>query len=510
MKLLTSQQIKDWDAYTMMHEPISSLDLMERAALRCAEEIERILKTRQMLSSVMVCCGPGNNGGDGMAIARLLVQQGIKVAICMLTAGAKTTADFKTNRQRIPEGVTVKEILSKEDIPVITKNLLVVDALFGSGLNRPPEGLMVMLIDLINESEAYVVAIDIPSGLPAEVNDIEEILNHSIVKADCTLTFEVPKKSFMHAECHECTGDVNILDIGLHPQFLPSVPAHHFYITEPMVKKIVKTRSKFSHKGTFGHVLIAAGGYGKLGAAILTSKAALRTGCGLLSVFIPKVGYTVMQTALPEAMVFTDDEVFELRNFPQTSLYSAVGVGPGIGTGEYTQTGLIQFLNQLHQPVVIDADALNIIAAILQQADGTFPGQCIITPHPKEFDRLAGHSNNSFERLHKQRVFAQRYNVVVVLKGAHTSIAMPDGKTYFNSSGNAALATAGSGDVLTGIITSLLAQHYTAEEAAIMGVFVHGACADKWVSNGNQTMIASDIIDMIPQVLHKLSVDSSG
>lgn len=511
MKLLTAQQIKDWDAYTIMHEPVYSVDLMERAASKCVLEIELLIRSHHTISSVVVCCGNGNNGGDGLAIARLLFQQGIEVTVLLLTKGVKTTADFEQNKKRLPKGIAVIDLVSERDIPQFKKEHLVIDGILGSGLNRAPEGLTAMLIDLVNESEAYVVAIDIPSGLPGEVEDVEEISNRSIIEADCTLTFQVPKKSFMHVECFNYTGDVKVLDIGLHDGFLPTVNAHDLYITGSFIKTVVKPRSKFSHKGTFGHALIAAGSYGKIGAAILSSKAALRTGCGLITAFIPKVGYTIMQTALPEAMVITDDEVFELRNFPETITYGAIGVGPGIGTTEHTQTGLLKFLKQLHQPVVLDADALNIIASVVQKEEiFTFPKQCVITPHPKEFDRLAGHSTNSFERLHKQRIFAQRYNIVVVLKGAHTSIATPDGKTYFNSSGNPTLATAGSGDVLTGIITSLLAQQYSPEHAALMGVYLHGVCADKWVSKGNETMIATDIIEMIPRALQTLAMQDPG
>lgn len=505
MKLLTAHQIKDWDAYTIMHEPVSSLNLMERAAANCAGVIAEILHLNQTLTSVVVCCGPGNNGGDGLVIARLLFQKGIPVTVLLLDQGIKTTADFDANRKRLPVDMNIVKVVSQPDIPVFTQEQLLVDAIFGSGLNRAPEGITAALIDTMNESDAYVVAIDIPSGLPAEVNDVEEISNRSIVEADCTLTFQLPKKSFMHAECSEYTGIVKVLDIGLHSVFPAGIQSHDFYITAPMAQSILKPRSIFGHKGTFGHALIAAGSYGKLGAAMLSAKAALRTGCGLLSAYIPKVGYTVMQTGLPEAMVITDDEVFELRNFPETTMYAAVGVGPGIGTTEYTKTGLLKFLKLLHQPVVVDADALNIIGTVLQEhQDFIFPKHCILTPHPKEFDRMAGHSNTSFERLHKQRIFAQRYNVVVVLKGAHTSITTPDGRTYFNSSGNPALATAGSGDVLTGMITSLLAQQYTTEEASVLGVYLHGLCADTWVSQGNQTMIAGDIVEMIPRALYDL------
>lgn len=505
MKLLTAQQIKDWDAYTILLESISSVELMERAATKCVVEIATILRRQTFINQVVICCGPGNNGGDGMAIARLLFKQEWSVTVLLFTQGAATTSDFDINCKRLPEGIAVIEITSEDDIPLFSHQQLVVDALFGSGLNRAPDGLYATVIELINESEAYVVAIDIPSGLPAEVNDVEEIQNRLIIKANNTFTFQVPKKSFMHAECAAYTGSVTVLDIGLHPDFLPTQPAQDFYISNEMVTSFFRPRSTFSHKGTFGHVLMVAGSYGKMGAAILSSKAALRMGCGLLTAYVPKVGYTIMQTALPEAMVLTDDEVFELRNFPQTQVFSAVGVGPGIGMNEYTANGLLSFLKQLNQPVVLDADALNCIALeINKNPTFSFPRKCILTPHPKEFDRLAGHCNTSFERLQKQRVFAQRHQLVVVLKGTHTSIVMPDGKTYFNSSGNPALATAGSGDVLTGIITSLLAQQYSCEEAAIIGVYLHGLCADVWKKQGNETMIASDIVEMLPSALFEL------
>ncbi len=505
MTLLTAQQIKDWDAYTIAHEPISSLDLMERAAFKCVQEIALLIQRKPFLTSVVICCGPGNNGGDGLAIARLLANKGIHITVLLFLKDAKTTLDFEANRIQLPKEVNVTTVNSEQDIPEFTKQHLVIDALFGSGLNRAPEGLVAKGIDVMNKSAAYIVAIDIPSGLPAEVMSAAAIANRSIVKANMTLTFQLPKKSFMFAECYAYTGDVTVLEIGLHPAFLATVAARELYITKEMVQTMYTPRSVFSHKGTFGHALIAAGSYGKMGAAVLASKAALRTGCGLLTAFVPKAGYTIMQTALPEAMVVTDDEPNELKNFPDTTPYAAIGVGPGIGISEQTKLALLQCIGQVQQPVVIDADALNIIASVLHTPSSfRFPRNCIITPHPKEFDRLAGLSADSFERLQKQQQFAQQHHIIVVLKGAHTSIATPDGKTYFNSSGNPALATAGSGDVLTGIITSLLAQQYSLEEASVLGVYLHGICADNWIEQGKQTMIASDIVEMIPQAAHRI------
>lgn len=511
MKLLTAKQIKHWDAYTIMHEPVSSLDLMERSASLCTEKIESLLKRKSnRFQSVLIFCGPGNNGGDGMVIARRLALAGKVVKVFLVKTGSAHTADFEANLQRLSKetSVSVSVIEQEEQIPSIEENTLVVDAIFGSGLNRQVEGIAASVIDRINESEAYVVAIDIPSGLPAEVFEIEAISKGHIIEADQTLTFQVPKQSFLHAECFPFTGDMEVLGIGLLPDFLNDEASLNYYVTDEMIRPLYKPRGKFSHKGILGHSLIVAGSYGKLGAAILSSKAALRAGCGLLTSFVPKVGFTVLQTAFPEAMVQTDDELFEIRNFPDVASFHAVGVGPGIGTSEYTEKALAKWLPTIRQPIVLDADALNICAKLLQEdKQFRFPSQAIITPHPKEFDRLAGHSNNSFERQQKQLAFAKKHQIVVVLKGAHTAIALPDGTMYFNSSGNPALATAGSGDVLMGIITSLLAQQYSLSQAAVIGVYLHGLCADLWVKQGRQTMIAGDIIDMIPLALAAIGRD---
>jgi hydroxyethylthiazole kinase-like uncharacterized protein yjeF len=505
MKLLTARQIKHWDSYTIMHEPISSPDLMERAASLYTERIDTLVKEKQF-QSVYVFCGAGNNGGDGLVIARRLALAGKNAKAFLIKTGSANTADFDVNLQRMPKEVEVTVVEHEQQVPSFEQNILIVDAIFGTGLNRAVEGIAAIVIDRINESEAYTIAIDIPSGLPAEVYDIVNISNRSIIEADLTLTFQIPKQSFLHAECFPFTGNVEVIDIGLLPGFLNDEASNRYYVTAGLIKPIYKQRGKFSHKGTFGHALIVAGSYGKLGAAVLSSKAALRAGCGLLTSFIPKVGFTVLQTALPEAMVQTDDEVFEIRNFPDTTSFHAIGVGPGLGTNSYTEKAFARWLLSVHQPVVIDADALNICAKLLEEdKQFRFPPQAILTPHPKEFDRLAGHSNNSFEREQKQASFAKKHNVIVVLKGAHTCIALPDGTLYFNSSGNPALATAGSGDVLTGIITSLLAQQYTLAQAAVMGVYLHGSCADLWVTKGNQTMIAGDVIEMLPQALYRLN-----
>lgn len=495
MKLLTAAQIRDWDAYSIAHERISSCDLMERAASACIEPILKILSNHPYLKHIIILCGPGNNGGDGVVIARLLHLMRFDVRVIYVSK--EVSKEQREQQQKLPSGIEAIVLGADSQLPTFAQQDCVVDALFGSGLNKPLTGLAAKLVDHVNQSQAYVISIDIPSGLPAEVSDVEQLHQGSIIEADDTLTFQVPKLSFFHAEVAPYIGELHVLNIGLHSDFIPTVDSPVFYVTRDLIQQIIKPRLKFAHKGVFGHALMVAGSYGKLGAAVLSSRAALRSGCGLLTAYVPKVGFTVLQSTLPEAMVQTDEELYEIRSFPQTDVYAAVGVGPGLGTHALTAKSLLPWLSQVKQSVVIDADALNSVAL---SKGFRFPQQSVITPHPKEFDRLAGLSHSSFERLLKQKNYAQTHQVVVVLKGAYTTIALPDGRLYVNSTGNPALATAGSGDVLTGIITGLLAQQYEPAEAAILGVYLHGLCADEWVKTGKQTMLAGDIVEMIPQV----------
>jgi ADP-dependent NAD(P)H-hydrate dehydratase / NAD(P)H-hydrate epimerase len=502
MRLLTAKQIRDWDTYTIQQSGITSLELMERAASGCIANLRAVI-LHQSIHEIVVFCGGGNNGGDGLVIARKLHELGMTVKVYVVV-GNKSTPEFDHNLSLLPVTISLVTILHKNDLPLLTKYTLVVDALLGTGLNRTPEGIMASVIEHLNTQDRFVVSIDIPSGLPADLEDITSLANNAIIEADLTLTFQFPKISFTHAECAKYTGLVYTIDIGLLPEYLEAIKTGPELITAETVQSFYKPRMQFGHKGVFGHVLMVAGSYGKLGASILASKAVLRAGCGLVTAYVPKVGYAVLQTAVPEVMVTTDDAEGEIRIFPKTAGFAAVGVGPGLGTSDWTIQGFRKWIGQINQPVVIDADGLNMCAQLQADPSFQFPPNCIITPHPKEFDRLAGVSHNSFERAAKQKVFAQKHKIVVVLKGAYTCIVCPDGKVFYNSSGNVALATAGSGDVLTGIISSLLAQQYSLEEAAVFGVYLHGLCADRWVRAQNQTMLASDIIDMIPQALYRL------
>ncbi len=501
MMLPNAKQIRDWDAYTILHEPIASVDLMERAAKAFKDALLIHLNELDLLNGAIpyyVFCGPGNNGGDGLAVARLLHEMGLKVSVYNLSTGSKPSNDFALNLKRLQDGkqLDISFLQKESDFPEIHSSSIIIDALFGTGLNKPLIGLAASLIQYLNDSKGYKVSIDLPSGLMADLDSMDLNSSRPVFKAQQTFTFQVPKQCFMLAENFEFVGNFEVLPIGLHPDFLLNSQNDIHFISSDWVQSNFKVREKFSHKGSFGHALLVAGSFGKIGAALLAAKAALRVGCGLLTAYIPKVGYSIFQTALPEAMVQTDDELYELRNFPDTAKFDCVGVGPGMGLHPYTVMAFGNWLKQIKKPLLIDADGLNACAQLMKlNEDFSFPEMAVITPHSKEFERLAGKCEDSLARLKRQKEFAIQHKIIVVLKGAHTSIALPDGSVYFNMSGNPLLSTAGSGDVLSGIITSLLAQGYEPKTAALLGVHLHGTLADRLKSKGVKHAIAGDFIE---------------
>lgn len=491
MKILKSSQIRDVDAYTIEHEPIESIDLMERAAMTITNWISANISNHR---SIKIFAGPGNNGGDALAIARQL--KDYKVEVFLLKISNKLSVDCQINLDRLKDsGIQINTIENKADFPEIGANDVIVEGLFGSGLTRKLEGLPKQLVVHLNNSGAEIISIDIPSGLFGEDNEGNDV--EAIIKASYTLTFQLPKLSFLLPENELYVGKWEVLPIGLDEDFIDKQESDFYYVTDDWIKKNLKSRAKFSHKGTYGHVLLIAGSYGKMGAAILGAKAALRTGSGLVTVHVPKIGYEIMQTALPEAMLSIDWSDIIFTNIPDSENYTAIGVGPGIGTKQNTQKALAGLLQHTEKSMVIDADGLNILAMnkdLLKHV----PENSILTPHPKEFERLIGKATSGLERVEEQTKFSIEYKVFVVLKGAHTSITCPDGKSYFNSTGNPGMATAGSGDVLTGMILSLLGQGYNPKMAAIIGVYLHGLSGDLASElNGEEALIASDIIENI-------------
>ena len=494
MKLFTAQQIREWDSFTIDHEHIRSIELMERAATKC---VEWLTAHNLLHHSFTVFCGKGNNGGDGLALARLLYQRKTKVRVYILEFGHLGTQDFQVNLERLHQcdGVEIKFIRGEMQFPVFEqKEEIIIDALFGSGLNRPLEGVTSKLVEHINQSGCRVVSIDVPSGMPVDA----AVQGGTIVKADDTLSFQAQKISFMMQQNAPFIGNVHVLDIGLAEQFYNSTQTNYEVVDRDIILSIYRRRDRFAHKGNFGHALIVAGSYGKMGAALLASKACVRGGAGLTTSHIPACGYEVLQTAVPEVMVVTDERSSLVSNIQaDVSKFTCVGIGPGIGAEVETGKLLRQLFEHFKKPMVLDADALNMISREPELLHN-IPSQSVLTPHPKEFERLFGKTSNDFERLQVAMQKARELSVVIVLKGHHTSIIAPGGKVYFNDSGNAGMAKGGSGDVLTGIITALICQKYDTIEAAILGVYIHGLAGDIAAERYSQAgMIASDIIDCL-------------
>lgn len=494
MKILSAAQIREADAYTILHEPVSSIDLMERAALACAG---RVAGLTPFTSRYFIFCGKGNNGGDGLAIARLLLEMKREVVVFVIEHSSSASAGFSTNLKRLEDlKAGIHFIKAASDIHIEKKeNSFIIDALLGTGLNKPVEGILAECITLINNCGLPAISVDIPSGLPCD----EKPTGSAIVRAAKTLTFQRPKLSFLLSDSAPFVNDFEILDIGLDEKFIEGQASNFHFFHPKDASALLMPRSKFSHKGTYGHALLLAGSAGKTGAAILAAKACLRSGAGLLTVHLPSACVNSMQTALPEAMVHADEETDVISSLPKDQTFSALGMGPGVGTAKETAQALKLLIQNAAAPLVLDADALNILADNKTWL-AFLPPMTILTPHPKEFDRLCGTHTSGFDRLETARSFAQKNNIIVVLKGAHTAVVLPDKKVFFNSSGNPALAKGGSGDVLTGMILGLLAQGYAPEKAALLAVFVHGHAADLYVTHKSpQAMLAGDLVELLPQ-----------
>jgi NAD(P)H-hydrate epimerase len=500
LPIFSATQIKAIDEFTIQNEPIASIDLMERAASKCSQWM---MKHYDVETIFKVCCGLGNNGGDGLAIARQLLEHGYKVEVFIINYSDKYSHDFLINKKRL-EALYAPFIMEVNDVshlPHFKTSDVVVDALFGIGLSKPLFGLATECVKHINQSAEEVIAIDVPSGL---LVDSFTDKNNIIVKATHTLTFQSPKLAYMFAENYAYVGNGHVLDIGLKwPEEIQN-KIHAFYVTENSVKQLMKPRQKFSHKGTYGHSLLVVGSYGKMGAAIMSAHALLRSGAGLLTVCVPQCGYEIMQTSTPEAMALVEgNEYLQIKEI-NVSSYSSIGIGPGIGTEKETQLSVKHILDSSKKPLVIDADALNAIS-LNKDWLSLIPQHSILTPHPKEFERLTKAVTNDFERHQLQIEFSKQYKVYVVLKGAHTCITTPEGESYFNSTGNSGLAKGGSGDVLTGLMTGLLAQGYLPFEASMIGVYVHGLAGDiTKEEKGELAMIPTDVINHIPTAFKRL------
>ena len=503
MKIFTSAQIHELDNYTIEHEPIKSIDLMERAAKTLTEAI---VERWAVSVPIVVFAGPGNNGGDALAVARMLTERGYQVKTFLFNISGRLSADCAENKRRLSEVKKAKnlftEVTLEFDPPQLERGMLVVDGLFGSGLNKPLSGGFASLVKYINASHAEVVSIDMPSGLMTEDNTYNVRTN--IVHADLTLTLGQKKLAMLFAENQQYIGELRVLDIRLSREGIKKIDSQYTMLEEDDVRQLLLPRDPFAHKGTMGNALVIAGSYGMAGAAILATEACLRSGVGKVTCHSPRKNVTIMQTAVPEAVLQIDREETTFSEAVDTEDFQAVGIGPGLGQTEQTAVAIISQIRRTQCPLVCDADAINVLSthrAWMQQ----LPKDIIMTPHPKEFDRLEGHSADSFERLSKARDLAQRLQAYVILKGHRSALCCPDGHIVFNNTGNAGMATGGSGDVLTGILTGLLARGYNRYEACVVGMYLHGLAGDIAARElGEESLIARDLIRYLPKAFLRL------
>ncbi len=503
MKLFSKEQIYEADRLTVKKQKISSADLMERAGIQIFNWMESRMQGAQV--PIHVFCGIGNNGGDGLVLSRHLITHGYNVKTYVVNCSEKRSKDFLVNYDRI-KNVTKDwpDLLTcKEEFPSIGQDDIIVDAVFGIGLNRPADKWVKALFQHFRASKAFTLSIDMPSGLYADKVPEDE---NGVVWADYTLSFQIPKLVFFLPDTGKYTIQWEILDIGIDPEYLMTTETKAELIGKHEVLPLYKPREKFDHKGTYGHSLLIGGSYGKIGSVVLASRAALTTGAGLVTALVPKCGYSVLQTALPEAMVITDDDVNILTNIKFEIEPTVIGIGVGVGTNSKTINAFETFLKSNKAPLVIDADGLNILAkkkALLK----LLPENSVLTPHPKELERLIGKWKDDFDKLKKTSAFSNKYKVIVVIKGANTITVFKD-KLHINTTGNPGLATAGSGDVLTGVITGLISQGYEPLAAAIFGNYLHGKSADIAVeTHGYQSLIASDVISCLKNAYMDLFIE---
>ncbi|BDX38543.1 bifunctional NAD(P)H-hydrate repair enzyme [Tenuifilaceae bacterium CYCD] len=493
MKIFTTSQIREIDKYTIDHEPIASIDLMERAADAL---FGRIVHSISSHKRIIVFCGPGNNGGDGLALARMMHYAGYNIEVYYLQA-SNYSADFLINLDRIKKtSIFLRVISADSDFPKTGSDSIIVDALYGSGLARPLDGVADELVKYLNASDAKVISIDIPSGLFGDINPYPN--PNSVIEADICLTLQFPKKSFFFPENERFFKQWIVLPIGLHPKTIENTATPFYYMGIEEIKGIIVPRKTFSHKGTYGHSLIVAGSMGMMGAASLCTLSAVKSGSGLVTMHIPKCGYTIAQQIVPMAMCRVDADEYIVKSVPDIDKFNSICIGPGLGTNPLTVKALKDLITRVKVPLLLDADALNIISES-KELLSALPMNTIITPHPGEFDRLFGKSSCGAERMEKAIDAAKKFKLIIVLKGAYTQIINSDGSVSFNSTGNAGMATGGSGDVLSGIITGLLAQGYSPINSAQLGVFLHGLAGDIAEKKlGQCSLSAENIIESLP------------
>ncbi|MCP9237586.1 NAD(P)H-hydrate dehydratase [Lewinella sp. JB7] len=497
MRILSAKQHHALDEATMRQEDISNLDLMERAATAWSARFQRHYPDKRRRITVLV--GPGNNGGDGLVAARLLRFEAYTVNVIWAAIG-KSSPDNDANLRRAKDvGVPLRQLHEGDDFPVIPAGSLLIDALFGTGLSRPVTGYWAELIGHVNELDVERVALDLPSGMSAD-----QPATGSVVRAHRTLSLGYPKLALFAPANSPFLGHWELVPFAQAHGYVATLPDDKIMLTEPDIARLLKVRGGSDHKGTFGHALLIAGAYEKMGAAVIAARAVLRSGAGLVTTHLPRIGYQIMQLAFPEAMCRVDEHQHYFTGAADLERYDVVGIGPGIGQEDATREGLFRTIAACRKPMVVDADALNLLARHPEHLS-RLPERSILTPHPKEFERLFGQTENDFQRWELQRARAQELAITIILKTGHTAVATPDGRMHFNTTGNPGMGTAGTGDALTGVLTGLLAQGYTPEAAAKLGVYLHGLAGDLAAQAiGQESMIAEDLILQLGAAFRRL------
>ncbi|MXN93108.1 NAD(P)H-hydrate dehydratase [Flavobacterium sp. Sd200] len=497
MKIFDTKNIREADKITISNQGITSVQLMERASFEVFLWLKKHFADKE--TTFHIFCGQGNNGGDGLVVARLLKEDNYPVVVDIVQGAGKPTPEFDVALALIKQ--TGLECNTEEDYEFEKGKLIYIDAIFGIGINRELSADVKEVIDRINQHNGQVISIDAPSGLfmdkPTEV----------AVESDVVLTFHFPKLAFYLPGNNDFVNKIEILDIGLDKEFVSGLSSYYHLVNTKYACRHYRPVKPHAHKGTQGHALIVGGSHGKIGAVCLAAKAALKSGCGLVTAYLPECGYNIIQTSLPEAMALTDGD----RHITKISFDlqpKAIGIGPGLGQHPETQQAFYELLKASTIPLVIDADALNILSYNKEWLS-LLPQHSVLTPHPKELERLVGKWQDDFDRLEKIKQFSKTYNVIIVAKDSHTMVCNGS-EIYINSTGNAALATGGTGDTLTGIITGLLAQGYPSADAAIFGVYLHGLTADIAVSEtGHQAFTASDVINYTGKAYLKIEKEKA-
>lgn len=510
LPIVTARQMQQIDRLAVENWGISGLVLMENAGRSVVDFLAAELSDFRR-QRFLVVCGKGNNGGDGLVITRHLLNRNLQVECVLLSRVAELRGDPRINAQiLLNAGFPLIEITTIEQLSrLLSGEKVIIDAIFGTGLSSPPAGIYAQAIELINQSGAPVVSVDVPSGVNADTGEILE----PAIRARITITMALPKLGLLLYPGRTCAGKLLIADIGI-PRKLLHQAGDTFLVDADSVRKLLPFRPPDGHKGTFGTCLLICGSRGFTGAVCLTAMAAVRAGAGLVRLAYPESLSPIIESAVLEPVKHplpeTGEKTLSLQALePLLELAAgadAVAIGPGITTHSETRQLLLELLPKIEKPLVLDADGLNNLAGDVTILNRIKP-PVILTPHPGEMSRLTGIPIQEINRRRVEiaREFTSQHKVFLVLKGAPTVVAAPEGRIFINPTGNSGLGSGGTGDVLTGLLAGLLAQGASPLNAALSAVFIHGLAADIGASRFTEyPLAAGDLLSLIPEAFHQL------